>query len=315
MSDKIREEQHTPVMLKEVLENLKPHNNGVYIDCTFGAGGYTQAILDSSDCVVIACDQDPEVLPFVENIKQRFKDRFIFIQNNFAYLREIVTSLGFERVDGIIFDLGVSSMQLDNTHRGFSFLKDAELDMRMSQSGMKAQEWVNTASEKDIADVIYKYGDEHYAKKIASQIINTRKISPIITTSQLATLVREVIKKPTSYKIDKATKTFQAIRIYINQELEALELGLKAAFDLLNIDGKLVVVSFHSNEDRIVKNYIKSLAVPKTARSKYTRRSSEFIIGYDNKFFMQEPTREEVNRNPRSRSAKLRVATKIEEHL
>lgn len=300
---------HYSVLLNEILDNLDIQQGKNYLDCTFGAGGYSKAILNRAECNLTALDQDPNVSVYVDQVKQDFGNRFEFVKTNFSDAINVLD----KKFDGIVLDLGVSSMQIDQGERGFSFMKDGPLDMRMSGQGISAEDYVNEASEEDIANVIYKYGEEVKSRRIAKKIVEYRSQERIKTTGQLAAIIKQVI--PHSYgKIDPATKTFQAIRIFINQELSALENFLYNVRELLNPAGRLLVVSFHSLEDSIVKNFFRDNSAKKIARSKYARD----ILPVDPDKWLQVitkkpivPTREEVKINPRSRSAKLRVAQKM----
>lgn len=291
---------HKPVMLDEVLHYLAPRDGETYIDATFGAGGYTSAILRAANCKVIGIDQDP----LAADIASKVKGNFQFVAGNFGDMEKLIG----QQVDGIVFDIGVSSMQLDTAERGFSFMKDGPLDMRMSQHGMSAAEFLNTADEDEIADVIYKYGEETNSRRIAKSIVANR---PLATTFQL----KEAVHKVSAYngKTDSATKTFQALRIFINRELEVLEKGLEAALKLLKAGGRLVVVTFHSLEDRIVKTFIKDNSAPKEKFNKYAADKNVKNINSALEITTRKaimPTDEEIKLNPRARSAKLRSATK-----
>lgn len=277
---------HIPVMLAQVIEHLQPKENGIYIDCTFGAGGYSKAILASSACKLYAIDQDPSVVDYAKLIES---DRFQFINQNFANLDEVAKQYNLKDVDGIIFDLGVSSMQLDQAERGFSFNKEARLDMRMSKSGIDAWEVVNKFTEEDLADIIYYYGEETFARRIARKIVEMRKVAPINTTLELAKIVASIVRK--KGRIDPATKTFQAIRIYVNDELKVLKKALQSALDILKINGKIIIVSFQGLEDRIVKDFVSQ---------------SDKVVAK-----LYKPSTEEIELNPRSRSAKLRCIERV----
>lgn len=304
------QQPHIPVMLNEMLKFLAPKASESYLDCTFGAGGYSEAILKNCDCYVTALDRDPNVIKKAEEIKQHYKDRFYFVETNFA---NCFAKLGSKKFDGIVLDLGVSSMQLDIPNRGFSFLHDGPLDMRMSGQGRSAEEFINTVEEKELANIIYKYGDETFFRKIAKKIVEARKEAKIDNTRKLADIVRSCIgfKKG---KIDPATKTFQAIRIYINDELGELKKFLANIKNILKKDGRLVIVSFHSLEDRIVKNFFKENSEKPIARSKY---ANDYIILNPDKWLKiitnkaEVPSDKEVTFNVRARSAKLRAAKKI----
>jgi len=302
---------HYPVMLEEMLSYLAPIDGGKYLDCTFGAGGYSRAILDSSACLLTAVDQDPGVEKFAEELTQAYKDRFRFVQSNFA---DANCKLKGEKFDGVVLDLGVSSMQIDSSGRGFSFMQDGPLDMRMGQEGVSASDFIASASEEEIANIIYRYGEEVQSRQIAAAIVAERAMQPITTTSRLAEIVRQSMHYRKA-KIDPATKTFQAIRIYINKELESLEMFLANLDNMLVPGGRIVVVSFHSLEDSIVKEFFKDHSVKKVARSKYSRQQELIEPGKWLKIITKKPiapSEEEIKINYRSRSAKLRVAQKIQ---
>lgn len=299
-------QKHIPVMLDEVIKYLNPQDNEVYVDATFGNGGYTTAILETADCKVIAIDRDPTVLPRVEQIKTKYADRFRFISGRFGNLKNLIQ----EKVDGFVFDIGVSSMQLDDAQRGFSFSKEAPLDMRMSLSGISAANIVNNMEEKELADLIYSYGEEKKSRQIAHKIVEYRKNKPIETTTELAEIICSVIHKSFG-QINPATRTFQALRIAVNEELNELKNGLEAATDLLNDNGRLVVVDFHSLEDRIVKKFFND----KSGKNRGVSRYMPQIETNDNIIFNVVskaicPTNAECEQNSRARSAKLRYAIK-----
>jgi len=298
--------EHIPVMLNEVIEALHIEPNKKYVDCTFGRGGYSRAILDKGG-KVIAIDQDPAVEEYAKELKNQFGDKFSFHRGNFAEVGQI---LGGIKVDGLVLDLGVSSMQLDQAERGFSFMRDAQLDMRMSSSGYSAADFVNEADEIELARVIFEYGDEHASRKIARFIVEEREVEPIRTTLRLANIVRRaIVFRPG--KIDMATKTFQAIRIWVNDEMGSLERLLEQAEDMLNKDGRLVVVTFHSLEDTIVKRYLQSKTEKRVQRSKY-EKAPESLMPFELIYKKAiKPSDAEVRSNPRSRSAKMRVATRL----
>lgn len=282
-------------MLNEMLEVLSPKDGGVYIDATFGAGGYSRGILEfAASSKVLAIDRDPSVEKFHTGIESHFPGRIIFANERFSRLKEAALSLGFEKVDGVVFDVGVSTMQLSDPERGFSFMKDGPLDMRMGHEcgGKSAEVFVNSASEKDIADVIFHYGGERLSRRVARAIIDARKKNRITRTSELAAIVRSVVFRSKANPIDPATRTFQAIRIWVNDELSELKKGLLAAASILNDGGRIVAVSFHSLEDRIAKNTFNELC------------NQEFSLV--NKKVIK-PTDREVSVNIRARSAKLRA--------
>ena len=299
---------HFPVMLPEVLQTLSPKDGEVYVDGTFGAGGYTRAFLESADCTVIAIDLDPAAISRANAMKDEFGERLIFIHGRFGDALELVKAAGYTQVDGFVLDVGVSSMQFDESNRGFSFRFDAPLDMRMdTSSGETAADIVNTYDEEDLANLIYKFGDERKSRYIARAVIEKR---PITTTLQLADLIREVVYKSPKDKIDPATRTFQALRIAVNDELGELERGLAAAEKLLKEGGRLVVVSFHSLEDGIVKSFLYERSGKTPNVSKYLPLSAKSA---DPTFTLSpkkplDPSETETSQNPRSRSARLRGA-------
>jgi len=299
-------EKHYPVMLNEVLETLSPKAGKIYVDATFGNGGYSEAILNAADCKLIALDRDPNVIPRTKELKQKYGERFEFRQGCFGDFSDLIK----EQIDGAVFDIGVSSMQLDQAKRGFSFSKNAPLDMRMSCIGTTAADIVNTYSENELANLIYKYGEECKSRQISAAIIKARKIAPILTTKELAEIIYTVIHK-TPNSINPATRTFQALRIAVNNELGELENGLKGASSRIQSNGRLVVVSFHSLEDRIVKSFFKDNTGKKMHVSRYkpveTVTSGKLFVEYSKAFTASQ---EEVNINKRSRSAKLRYAIK-----
>lgn len=300
---------HISVLLNEVVESLQINVGKEYLDCTFGAGGYSSAILEKGGTVT-ALDQDQYVKGFALALSEKYGERFSFVHTNFS---EAYAKLSGTQFDGIALDLGVSSMQLDQAERGFSFLKEGPLDMRMGKDGISAADFIQNASEQEIADVIYKYGEEVQSRAIAKSIVSCRQQSSIDTTTKLAEIVRNA-KHFKGEKIDPATKTFQAIRIYINDELGSLERFLNQASMLLKPKGILAIVTFHSLEDSIVKNYFKNHAAKKVARSKYSTTEEILEPGVWLKIITKKPivpSREEVKNNIRSRSAKLRVAQKI----
>lgn len=298
--------EHISVMLNEVLNYLKPKNGDVILDGTFGAGGYTRAILESCNCKVIGTDRDETVLKFVDGVKNDFKDRFEFYNVKFSEIKNVVEE---NSLDAIVLDLGVSSMQLDNGNRGFSFNKEAPLTMTMGRNNITAYDVVNNYDEKNIADIIYNFGEEVKSRAIAKKIIEYRKNKAIETTTELADIVRSCF--PNKYtKIDFATKTFQAIRIFVNDELKELETILNDSVKLLKSGGRLVVVSFHSLEDRIVKDFLNNNGDCKLLKvNKYKEVQKETLF----KVLTKKPvivSSVEVDKNRRARSAKLRGAVR-----
>lgn len=296
-------QKHIPVMLQEVLAALKPQKGEVYVDATFGNGGYTKAILEAADCKVIAMDRDPTVKIRANEIKNMYGGRFEFRAGQFGDFADLVP----EKINGAVFDIGVSSMQLDEAERGFSFSKEGALDMRMSQSGLSAKDIVNTYGEQELADLIYQYGEERKSRQIARQIAEYRKHKEIETTTELAEIIYKVIHKKFG-EIDPATRTFQALRIAVNDELGELSRGLSGAANRLLKNGRLVVVDFHSLEDRIVKKFFNENGGRRVRVSKYAPElvQDEHLFAEVSKVIV--PAAEECAQNPRARSAKLRYA-------
>lgn len=299
---------HKPVMLPEVLETLAPRDQETYIDATFGGGGYSRAILEKAKCSLVALDRDPEAKIRAQNLKAQYPERFSFYEGKFGQMLHLAPSREY---DGIVFDLGVSSPQLDEAERGFSFKAEGPLDMRMEKIGLSAADVVNTFEEKEIARILWEYGEERRSRAIARSIIEKRKIQPFTTTTQLATLVREIVgfERP---GFDPATRTFQALRLYVNDELGELERGLEASEKLLKDGGRLVVVSFHSLEDRIVKNFFKKKSGGLSRGSRYSPETYSAPITFclKNRKALT-PQENETKENPRARSAKLRWGIRI----
>lgn len=296
-----------------MLAHLNPQPNEIYIDATFGAGGYSEAILNScGSCMVYGIDRDETAKKFADKLKEKFPQRFFFTQGKFSELNELLGNK--TSFDGIVFDLGVSSMQLDSKERGFSFNSDSRLDMRMDQGQrISAYDIVNSSSEAELAEIIFRYGEEKKSRAIAREIIKRRAIKPIETCAELASIARSKYHYSSRSKIDPATKTFQAIRIKVNHELEEIETALSASVSLLKTGGRLVAVSFHSLEDTIVKNFLKPDR--DIVKSRYlpdsTVDQSNFSIITKRPIV---PSEEELTSNPRARSAKMRVAIKREQH-
>lgn len=303
---------HYPVMLNEVLTHLSPQDGEVYVDGTFGAGGYTKAILESADCTVIAIDRDPSAMAAADLLKDEFGSRFIFVSGCFGDALELVNAAGHQQVDGFVLDVGVSSMQLDQAERGFSFRFDGALDMRMDTTqGETAADIVNGMDEENLANLIYKYGEERLSRRIAKRIVERRAEERIETTLQLADIVRSVVSRGPKDKIDPATRTFQALRIAVNDELGELERALIASEKLLKESARLVVVSFHSLEDGIVKAFVYERSGRTSNNSRYLPPSVEAIQAPTYvlpKRKAVEPSDAEIQQNSRSRSAKLRFA-------
>ena len=304
---------HTSVLLDEVLEALNIRTNGIYIDCTYGRGGHSKAILEKLDPsgLLFALDKDPDAVKSIDTNLSEDK-RFIFTQCSFEKLDQFASDYALAgKVDGILFDLGISSPQIDNPDRGFSFTRNGFLDMRMDYTnGISAAEWLNSAKESEIRKVLKIFGEERYAGKIANRIVEARNKARLETTLQLAELISRAVPSREKNK-HPATRTFQAIRIYINNELGNLEQALKKSVDMLARGGRLVVISFHSLEDRIVKRFMKLEEKGDNYPQYLPVSQNEFrptlrIIGKP-----VYPKEEEIEKNVRARSAVMRVAEKI----
>ena len=306
---------HTSVMLNEVVANLKPVAGETYVDGTFGYGGYTQAFLDSADCTVIAIDRDPSAQKRADILKAQYGERLVFIHGCFGDVEDLLKSAGFEKVDGFVLDLGVSSLQIDQAERGFSFRFDGPLDMRMDTSrGRTAADIVNTTSEKELADLIYKFGEERHSRRVAKTIIERRREKKFETTSDLAAVVRSVVPR-SGDDIDPATRTFQALRIAVNDELGELERAMAAAEKILNPGGRVIIVSFHSLEDSFVKSTLraKSGNAPGVSRHALISKPQSAPLFTLVSKKAEQPTDQETRVNPRSRSARLRAAIRTQE--
>ena len=303
--------EHTPVLLNEVIRTINPQSGKLYFDATFGWGGYTKKLLDSCACEVIAIDQDPKVKSRAKEFKREYGTRFNFIESKFSEICSVLKKLNTKKVDGFMFDIGVSSMQLDNPQRGFSFNKEGPLDMRMGTSELTAEEFINSVSEDELADIIYNYGDERKSRRIAKLIVEHRKINPIKTTLHLADIVLKANPKKNNHKKHPATKTFQAIRIYLNDEFNELFAGLTNAEQALSEDGKICVVTFHSLEDKIVKNYFyKSSGLDYSSYKNLPVETNDSQASLIPGKKAIKPSKEEIEANIRARSAKLRYATR-----
>ena len=296
-----KELHHKPVMCEEVLSILNPSDGCVYLDGTLGAGGHSRKILESADCSVIGIDKDPTAIELCRDLEKQYGNKFLSINGSFGDLSQHLQSIGINKIDGILLDLGTSSMQLGTPERGFSFQFDAPLDMRMTQTGETAYDVINSLSENSLADIIFYFGEERSSRKIAKAIVNKRKVKKIKTTFDLNEIVLNV-KKTKNRKIHPATKTFQALRIYINNELKDLYEALISIERVLSEKGRLVVISFHSLEDRIVKNFVKENSI---SLKKYDPKNPDKIFVYENRKVIK-PSEDEVEKNRRSRSAKLR---------
>ena len=317
------EEKHISVLKKEVIDFLQPEKGKIFIDCTFGAGGHTKALLDGG-AKVIAIDRDDNNKKFAIELQKKYPNNLIFINTKFSQLKEILDKYNFNiekqnhlKLNGILYDIGVSSMQIDEADRGFSFQKDGKLDMRMGCNNLSAEDIVNKASESELADIIFNYGDERFARKIAKAIVNDRKTQPITTTIQLAELISNCL--PFYHdKIHPATRTFQALRIAVNDELQELKTSLETTSTSTPIGCRICVISFHSLEDKIVKNIFQKYS--KGEIQHFNRNNPAILNPQHNlssitlKVITKKPivpSDVEIAKNIRARSAKLRVVERI----
>jgi 16S rRNA (cytosine1402-N4)-methyltransferase len=302
-------ESHAPVLLAETIDALAPHDDGIYVDGTFGRGGYTRALLDRARCRVFAIDRDPEAVASGAALARAAGGRLTLIEGSYGDMATLLGTAGIAAVAGIALDLGPSSPQLDDPARGFSFRGDGPLDMRMARHGTTAADLVNTLPEAALADIIFLYGEERFSRRIARAVLAARETAPIQRTGELAAIVRKVVPAQPG-GIDPATRTFQALRIAVNDELGELERGLAAAERLLAPGGRLVIVSFHSLEDRRVKTFLRqrSAAAPRGSRhlpaaGRETAASFRLLTKK-----AVRPGEAELTRNPRAHSARLRAA-------
>jgi len=295
---------HVPVMLAEVLEALSPRDGAHYVDGTFGGGGYASAILEAADCRVLGIDRDPAAIARGQALVERFGGRLTLVHGEFSRMNEFT-----RESDGVVLDLGVSSFQFDEPERGFSFREDGPLDMRMSLTGESAADVVNQADERTLSQIIARFGEEKNARRIARAIIAAR---PVTGTAQLAAIVSQA-QGPAALRhaIHPATRTFQALRIHVNDELGELERGLEAALDILKPQGRLVVVSFHSLEDRMVKRFLTERSTSAPRASRHAPAAAPSRQALFQLLPRREPTAAEIASNPRSRSAKLRAGIKL----
>jgi 16S rRNA (cytosine1402-N4)-methyltransferase len=288
---------HTPVMENEAVGHLDPSRGGVFVDCTVGMANHARAVLEAGASRLVGLDRDPDALAYAQRALREYGDRVTLVHSDYRQLVEVLDAQGIDAVDGVLADLGVSSMQLDSAERGFSFRRDEPLDMRMDRSsGATAAEMLAAVDERALADVIYEFGEERHARRVARAIVEAGRTRRIETTGRLAEIVRKAVPRKGYSRIDPATRTFQAIRIWVNRELEDLDGFLTRAASRLAPNGRLVVITFHSLEDRVVKHTLRALQANGTLTIR-TKRP-------------QVPTEAEIERNPRARSAKLRAATR-----
>ena len=292
--------RHLPVMTAEVLQQLQPEQGGLFVDCTVGLGGHARALLEHGATRLIGLDRDEDALAQAREVLMPWRDRVELVHADYRAIGDVLEARRLEQIDGALADLGVSSLQLDAPGRGFSFQRDEPLDMRMDRSaGETAADIVARATERELADAIFQYGEERFSRRVARAIVDARRESPIVTTGRLASIVRRVIPRRRPGRIDPATRTFQALRIWVNRELDGLDRFLEAAVRRLRGGARLVVITFHSLEDRIVKHTFRALERPNHVRVRVLTKKP--LV----------PTNEEMDRNPRARSAKLRAAERV----
>jgi len=300
MTEAVGQGGHVPVLTADVLSHLRPERGGLFVDCTVGLGGHSRALLESGAARVLGLDRDRDALSAARVALAPWADRVELVHADYRALEDVLDARGVSLVDGALADLGVSSMQFDAPGRGFSFQRDEPLDMRMDRSaGDTAAQLIARVGEHELADTIYAYGEERFSRRIARAIVAARQDAPVDTTLRLATIVRRAIPSRGYQRIDPATRTFQAIRIWVNRELEGLDRFLEAAARRLRVGARLVVVTFHSLEDRIVKHTFRALERSRDAMLKVLTKKP--VV----------PGDEEIRLNPRARSAKLRAAEKL----
>ena len=288
---------HEPVMTREAIAFLQPEKGGIFVDCTVGMGGHALALLEAGAAKVIGIDRDPAALRIAAETLNKYRDRVELVHSDYRAIAAVLEARGIERVDGTLADMGMSSYQLEAEGRGFSFQRDDPLDMRMdTTTGPTAAELLHGAQESEIADAIYQFGEERYSRRIARGIVQARTASPLETTAQLAAIVRRAVPRRGFSRIDPATRTFQALRIWVNRELEDIDAFLTTVARRLTIGARLVVITFHSLEDRIVKHTLRALAPRDGAAMRILTKKP------------MTPQPDELERNPRARSAKLRAA-------
>ena len=305
---------HQPVLLSEVLTVLGPRDGAIYVDGTFGAGGYSRALLEAAHCTVWGIDRDPDAVAGALPLVDEFAGRLTVVAGCFGHMESLLAAHGVSRVDGVALDIGVSSMQIDTAERGFSFRHDGPLDMRMARSGPSAADIVNSTAESALATIIYDFGEERRSRHVARAIVDARRNGPITRTAELAAIVRGVVR-PAADGLDPATRTFQALRIYVNDELGELDRGLAAAERMLVAGGRLAVVTFHSLEDRRVKRFLaeRSGRAPRASRHAPPDSAPERAPSF--RLVARRATRPsdaEAAANPRSRSARLRAGQRLD---
>jgi 16S rRNA (cytosine1402-N4)-methyltransferase len=290
---------HEPVLLAETVALLAPARGGVFVDCTVGLGGHSRALLEGGATRILGLDRDPSALALAAESLAQWGDRVELIHADYREIGPVLDTRAIDGIDGALADLGVSSMQFDTEGRGFSFRRDEPLDMRMDQTqGPTVADLLLTVDEEELANVIFQFGEERFSRRIARRIVETRRLAPVTTTGQLAQIVRRAVPTRGYQRIDPATRTFQALRIWVNRELDGLDAFLVEASRRLRAGARLAVITFHSLEDRVVKHTFRALAAGETALRVLTRKP---VV----------PAEAEVARNPRARSAKLRAIERL----
>ncbi|WP_339112104.1 16S rRNA (cytosine(1402)-N(4))-methyltransferase RsmH [Thioclava sp. GXIMD2076] len=303
---------HIPVLLRPLLKAVAPVE-GIWIDGTFGAGGYSRGLLAEGAAQVIGVDRDPLVFEMAESWRGEYGERLSLVHGTFSEMDDYAAEIAPEgKVDGVVLDLGISSMQIDQAERGFSFMQDGPLDMRMSQDGPSAADLVNTLGEEELADILYHYGEERASRRIARNILKAREIEPFTTTKQLVAVIERSLPRPKPNQSHPATRSFQALRIAVNDEFGQLIEGLEAAERALKPGGLLAVVSFHSLEDRVIKRFLQARSGGGGQGSRHAPVVKSATPGFDKPSKAIPPDDEELVENPRARSAKLRVARRLD---
>ena len=301
--------RHVPVLLDEVLGILAPKDGGIYVDGTFGAGGYSRAVLDAADCRVVAIERDAQAIADGQAMVRCYDGRLDLVPGRFSQMDRLLAARGITAADGVALDIGVSSMQLDDPRRGFSFRADGPLDMRMEKEGVSAADLVNESSEADLAWLLRNLGEERRARRVARAIARARQDAPLTRTGELVAVIEKALGPKRAGRIHPATRSFQALRIAVNHELEELALGLAAAETVLKEGGRLVVVSFHSLEDRIVKRFLAQRSKPAANPSRHAPGRAAAAWSFRSLPGSNVvPSEAELRRNPRARSARLRAA-------
>ena len=309
----MQEPTHVPVLRDEVRALLQPERGGTFVDCTVGLGGHSRLLLDAGASRVIAIDRDPDALALARAALAGFGDRVSFVHADYRELAAVLDAQGVGEVSGLLADLGVSSMQLDQEGRGFSFRRDEPLDMRMDRStGKTAAELLERVDEHELADVIYQFGEERRSRQVARAIVMARSQAPITTTGRLAEIVRRGVAARGWQRIDPATRTFQALRIWVNRELDGLDAFIGAAAARLQLEGRMAVIAFHSLEDRVVKHTLRELSRPPSLEERASARlaAGEVVLRVLTKHPIVAAAAEAAA-NPRARSAKLRAAVRV----